>query len=348
MSGANDIDLSTREICAKTREQCAPELSEQAMSRWYRWGWVPLVAGCVVIVAAILVGCDLWMTSSGLVERDPEVRALYLARAVVTSFALAAWAGWFVLRSRKRIEAAREQLREQQAKLAQQEWRAKQQAGLGALSRILAHEIRNPLNSMALHCALLRRSTEQAEPERVREIADLLRGEITRLDQLVHEYLLYSNGPPQVQLAPTDLGQLARTVLGVLQPILDEHHISAALHVEPGTPRALADAGRVEQVLHNLVRNAMAAQGKGGAVNICVRPDGERVQLEVTDRGPGFDDPAAVFRPFYATKRGGSGLGLAIVRDVVRAHGGEVEAGKVDSGHGARIRIRLPREGAAS
>src|SRR5712691_914740 len=256
MSGAGDTDLGTREICVKTpetREQCAPELSEQAMSRWYRWGWVPLVAGCVVVVAGILVGWDLLMTSSGLVERDAEVRVLDVAREVVTSFALAAWAGWFVLRSRKRIEAAREQLREQQANLARQAWRAKQQAGLGALSRILAHEIRNPLNSMALHCAVLRRSTvRMAEPHRVREIADLLQGEIIRLDQLVHEYLLYSNGPPQVQLAPTDLGQLARTVLGVLQPILDEHDISAALHVEPGTPRTLADAARMEQVLHNL------------------------------------------------------------------------------------------------
>lgn len=343
--------LPTREICAEeldSRDGCAPpDLSEPALNSWFKWGWVPLVVGCVVIVTAILLAFQVALDYTGHVEHDPSLELLHLVRAVVSSVALAVWAGWFVFRARNRLETAREALRVEQARLAQERWRAEQTAGLGALSRILAHEIRNPLNSMALHCTVLRRSAVRlpdVEGARVREVADVLHGEITRLDQLVRDYLLYSKGPPAVELAPVDLSELVKRVLDVLGPALTERDISVAVHLSPEAPRAMADAARLEQVVHNLVRNAMEAQPQGGSVDLSVKLHGEKVELEVADRGPGFEDPDAVFRPFYTTKRGGSGLGLTIVRDVVRAHGGEVEASNLVVGHGARIRIRIPRE----
>lgn len=354
MAVADPAALETREICADdvdTRDLFVPDLSEAGVAKWVRWGWVPLIVGSVVIMTGILLGFQMALDYTGHVEHDPDLELLHLVRALISSLALAGWAGWFVKKAQGRLESAREALRQEQARLAKERWRAEQTAGLGALSRILAHEIRNPLNSMALHCAVLRRSAvrlPENEGARVREVADVLHGEITRLDQLVHDYLLYSKGPPPISAAEVDLAALVKRVLEVLGPSLADRDVSVAIREEPELPRAHADPARLEQVVHNVLRNAMEAQPAGGEISVGLRGAGARVELEVADHGPGFDDPAAVFRPFYTTKRGGSGLGLTIVRDVVRAHGGEVEASNLEVGHGARIVIRLPSEGAPS
>jgi signal transduction histidine kinase len=319
---------------------------EPNLTRWYRWGWISLVGGCVLIAGTVIAVWEAVAMAIGRGPVDTVQRVLFISRAAVTSTLLAAWAGWFVLRSRRRLEALRETLREKEAALAARTWRAEQTAGLAALTRILAHEIRNPLNGMGLHCTILRRAAANLEGEagvQVRNTTELLLGETRRLEQLVNDYLVYGQQSDIVlHREPSSLSALTHEVVRVMEEALAERGVR--VEIRNGACPASVDPARIKQVIHNLLRNAMEATPRGGRIAVLVADDTpEYVRMAVTDEGPGFEDPDKVFRPFYTTKAGGSGLGLAIVRDIVRAHGGEVVASNVPRG-GACVSLRVPRE----
>jgi signal transduction histidine kinase len=102
------------------------------------------------------------------------------------------------------------------------------------------------------------------------------------------------------------------------------------------------DDERMKQVIHNLMRNAIEAVGRGGHVQVRIRSDGDGARLDVEDDGPGLQDPQApIFEPFFTTKEQGTGLGLAIVHRIVTDHGGRID---VESAPGRTIfSIVLPR-----
>ncbi len=188
--------------------------------------------------------------------------------------------------------------------LAQQERERQTQARLaelGALAATVAHDVRNPLNIIGMAVAL-------AEPEVRTEVA----GQIRRISRLADDLLDYAK-PWSIQPARMDLSALCRTVAA--------RH-GAAAHV-PGTWCVVADAGRLEQALDNLLSNASAVAGT-------VRIIGEGCRLHVCDDGPGIPDDlrGRIFEPFVSRgsggRGGGTGLGLAIVARIAAAHGGGV------------------------
>ncbi len=119
------------------------------------------------------------------------------------------------------------------------------------------------------------------------------------------------------------------------------------LEVE-GDGRAVATPRAVNQVLTNLLRNAVEAAGPGGRVRVTVGGGGPETRLTVEDTGPGIPEAtrARLFEPFFTTKAGGTGLGLAVSQAIARAHGGRLEA--EDTGHGARFILVLPAPREAS
>jgi len=182
----------------------------------------------------------------------------------------------------------------------------------------IAHEVRNPLGGLELYAGLLREALA-AEPERLEEIGRIER-EIGHLKTVVNEFLEFARRPaPHLDAVP-------------LRPLLEEvRDLSAApgataIAIESaGDLRVRADAGQLRRVLLNLTRNAAAAT-RTGRVQIAARRVETGVRIEVSDDGPGVP-PALreqIFTPFFTTREKGTGLGLAFVREIVRAHGGEV------------------------
>lgn len=250
---------------------------------------------------------------------------------------------------RGRLETARLRLLADEARLAEQARRMEQTAGLAAILRMMGHEIRNPLNGMRLHCAILKRTAGALDgPTRaaIEDVRGVFEGEIKRLNTLLDEYMAYGKAKSvSMSTAPIDVGDAIREAAAVHRPAAIERGITLDVHTEAGSPLVIeGDAGKLAQVFHNLIRNSLEATPDGGDIRLSAKLDGAYAMISIEDSGPGFSDPEAAFRPFFTTKPQGSGLGLAIVHDIVRAHRGEAKAHNAASAGGARVDIRLPRQ----
>lgn len=215
-------------------------------------------------------------------------------------------------------------------------------AAIGTLAAGLAHEIRNPLNGARLHVALLARSLAK-DPARAdeREAVAVVDDEIKRLATLVSEFLDFARPRPP-QIAPTSARALAERSAQLARAEAEATGVSLAVDL-PATDLTLPlDVQRIEQVLLNLLQNAVDAAAEGGKhVTLRLRREPSHAFFEVEDDGPGLPDATApLFDAFYTTKSHGTGLGLAIVHRIVTDHGGSVD---VDSRPGrTRFRVTLP------
>lgn len=314
-----------------------PDVAVDRFRRWYRWSWVPLTAGCLLLIAALAIGWEVALDWWGYRPPHSFQRALFISRALSTTLVLGAFVGLYAWRMRKRIEEARDELRVQQLSLREQA------RGLGAIARVLAHELRSPLHRIALHVASLEK-IRCAEDANVQQLTSGMRQQVDVLDQIVSEYVAFSDEPDRVfQRVPVDAAALVKGVLAGEASAIDAKGLKLEARVDEPSPQLAADAELLKHAFQVLLRQAVAASPPGGRLRLECRSDEEAVSLSLADDGPRFDDASAVFRPFYPHDRsGGSGLGLAIVRDVIRAHGGEVSAENGSAG-GARIALRLPR-----
>jgi signal transduction histidine kinase/putative methionine-R-sulfoxide reductase with GAF domain len=223
-------------------------------------------------------------------------------------------------------------------------------AVVGTFAAGLAHEIRNPLNSIALQLSILERRSAPLEISVAREIEDLLaviREEVKRLDNLVGDFLKFS-GSGRLQHRPSSLDALVDEVMGLLQPeagaagvALDRRRPVVPL---PDLP---LDGEKIKQVLINLLQNAIEAQPDGGRVIVETALHDSTASVVVADRGPGLPPGLDVFQLFVTTKARGTGLGLAIAQQIVLDHGGEIRA-ESTAGEGATFTISLPAAHAAS
>jgi two-component system, NtrC family, sensor histidine kinase HydH len=214
--------------------------------------------------------------------------------------------------------------------------RAERMAALGRLSAGLAHEIRNPLGSIAGSIQLL--ATGHGLSAEDRQLCGIIQRETARLNDLVTDMLDLTR-PRQRDPMPVDVVGVARDVLllatGSGRAVSDvKIHLSA----EPGPLMVLADAGQLRQMLWNLVRNAVQASSAGDSVEVSVSLEGGSVRLAVEDEGAGIDAEARekMFDPFFTTRSHGTGVGLAVVKRIVDEHGFQIEVTEGRKG-GARF-----------
>jgi PAS domain S-box-containing protein len=218
-------------------------------------------------------------------------------------------------------------------------------AAVGTLAAGLAHEIRNPLNGAKLHVTFLERGLTRsgADPEML-EALRTVREEIARLSVLVTDFLDFAR-PRQNHRAAVSIRALCERTAQVIRPEAAVESVRLVLDLPPSDIVVELDAGKMEQVLLNLVRNAIesAAPAGGGIVTMRVRRETRKAVLEVEDNGPGLSEPAApIFDPFFSTKPRGTGLGLSIVHRIVADHGGTIS---FESVPGQTIfRVSLPIE----
>ena len=228
--------------------------------------------------------------------------------------------------------------------------RTQRLAALGALVARLAHELGTPLHSIAGHLDLV--LDDPATSPETRHRLEVVAGEVRRLSRLIRRYLEHLR-TPQPRPVPTDLRAVVLDVLGALEPGLGRADVALELDFAPGVEAPIAcDRDQIEQVIVNLVQNAIDAMPQGGALTVRLDHAERGRALSVCDAGTGIpaDVRDHVFEPFFTTKGGGrgSGLGLAICREIARAHGGDVRLAS-KSGLGTVVTVTLkPQDGARS
>lgn len=231
---------------------------------------------------------------------------------------------------------------------------AQREAAWGEVARRLAHEIKNPLTPIRLAAERIRRRYLPSMDEEDSQVLDrsthTIVQQVEAMRDMVNAFSEYARAPA-VNIARVDLAQLVREVAWLYRA--QEGPPAVKLALDEGL-EVDADAVRVRQLLHNLIRNAQdALEGQAdGVIDIAARlvPGGERPMAEITvsDNGPGIapDVITRLFEPYVTSKKKGTGLGLAIVKKLVEEHGGAVAAENLPAG-GARLSVRLPVRAAA-
>ncbi|MBX3260503.1 MAG: PAS domain S-box protein [Labilithrix sp.] len=221
----------------------------------------------------------------------------------------------------------------------------KRLAAVGTLAAGLAHEIRNPLNGARLHVSFLERAlAREGGSAEALEAVHVVGDEIQRLARLVTEFLDFAR-PQRLVCAQVDARALSERAIQLVDAAARAGHVTIGVDF-PARPLTFdGDAQRLEQVLLNLLQNAVEAlvPKGGGTVTVRARREPRHVWIEIEDDGPGVPpgDPS-IFDAFYSTKPTGTGLGLAIVHRIVTDHGGNID---VDSHPGrTRFRVTLPLE----
>ena len=218
-----------------------------------------------------------------------------------------------------------------QSELEEQEMEAWQK-----LIRVLTHEIMNsitPIASLAGTVNGMLNGAGQVEDETIDDVRQALQTIQRRSEGLLRFVDTYRNlthlPTPEFQILP--VAELFDRVAQLMRPQLEEQGTSLAVEVEPRSLELTADAGQIEQVLINLLRNAAQALDgqQGGRIGLRARMDGRgRPLIEVSDDGPGIVTEALdkIFIPFFTTRQDGSGIGLSLCRQIMRLHRGTIGA----------------------
>ncbi len=223
-------------------------------------------------------------------------------------------------------------------------------AALGTLAANLAHEIRNPLNSINLNLELLDEDLAEQETEARSSLA-VTRREVGRLAKLVSDFLTYAR-PTEPKVGPVTVSALLEEVCSFLHAEATSMGVHLKLASEIPDVVIVADESQLRQVILNLVLNAIQSvstlKAERRVVEVGATSGDAHAVIVVTDRGDGIADAdiGRVREAFFTKKRGGSGLGLAIAERFVEVHGGHVELENLDP-HGFTARIVLPMGGDA-
>jgi len=214
-------------------------------------------------------------------------------------------------------------------------------SALGALSAGMAHEIRNPLGSIAGAIEIL--ENEIPEGDSKREFVLILQKEIQRLSTIVTRYLDLVK-PSQVEQSPENLVEIVRSVVALTSKQAAKQDVSVLADTGQKLADVMVDGQLVRQAVLNLVINAIQAMPDGGTVRIRPEMDRDHARIIVEDDGPGLSDEAMqrAFEPFYTTKPGGTGLGLSIAFQIASSHGGDLRVENL-AGRGARFVLQVPR-----
>jgi signal transduction histidine kinase len=215
----------------------------------------------------------------------------------------------------------------------------------------VSHELRTPLNVILGWTATLNRRA--ADPERTKETVSILERNARVLWQLVEDLIDVSritSGRVQLRMGPVDLGAAVRASIDTLRPSARAKRVALNCSVDPDLPEVRGDEVRLQQVVWNLMWNALKFTPAGGRIDVELHASDDGVELVIVDTGMGIDPIFLphVFEPFrQGTPSGvdpnrGLGLGLAIVRHLVELHGGRIDAHSEGVGRGARFRVTLP------
>ena len=238
---------------------------------------------------------------------------------------------------------------------------------LTLLAASVAHEIGNPLNALHIHLQLMERALKKLRSDewrvtsggkvvspvtrhpshqeisrKLEQYLGVAKGEIHRLDYIITQFL-QAIRPAPLQLKVTSLNAVVEKTLELLRPEFDNRGLTVKSRLARQLTATPIDPTQMQQVLVNLVKNAMHAMTKGGTLTLQTGEGAEGVWMSVADTGGGIPQEQInrIFEPFFTTKKKGTGLGLMIVQRIVRTHGGRIEL-ESHVGRGTTFRVWLP------
>ena len=215
----------------------------------------------------------------------------------------------------------------------------------------VSHEIRTPLNAILGWARML--ESKQLPPERAEHAVAAIGRSASALAHMIDDLLDTSRilqGAVRLALRPVDLAAVARGALDAVRPLAAAKNVHVAIDAGDGSRTVSGDADRLQQVIWNLLANAIKFTPEGGRVNVAIESVNDDMELRVVDTGCGISPDFLPhvferFRQAEATtqRHTGLGLGLGIARHLVQLHGGTVHAASPGVGHGATFTVRLPR-----
>jgi signal transduction histidine kinase len=248
-----------------------------------------------------------------------------------------------LLHERRRRHLAEVESRKRLAELAH----VNRYSAAGELTSSIAHELNQPLGSILTNTETAELMLKGDAPN-IAEVSEIL-ADIRRDDQRAAEIIRRLRGmlkKAPVEVVDTDLNDTVREAIGFLMPLTDRSRIALKYAPAPSKLPIKGDIVQLQQVVLNLIMNAMdalAAEVAKREITVTTRRSGTHAEIIVSDTGTGLGtgDPKHIFDPFYTTKPHGMGMGLAIVRTIVEAHRGQISAENLPSG-GALFTVRLP------
>ena len=258
----------------------------------------------------------------GLLVADRHQASNWTADEVSLAGALGGQAAVAIENARLYREAQAALIRLQKAQYDMMQ--TERMAAIGTLASSLAHEVRNPLNSISLQMVLLSRRMANIQGPAQVEVAGLvetMRREIDRLNDLVGEFLSLSS-LDRLSRRKWNPEDVIRDVMMLMAPVAREKGIAVQEDLASNLPRIPFDLEKIKQVLINLVRNAIEAMPNGGLLTVFSKDSEAGVVIGIEDTGVGIEEGLDVFDFFTTTKEGGTGLGLPIARRIIEAHDG--------------------------
>jgi signal transduction histidine kinase len=215
-------------------------------------------------------------------------------------------------------------------------------AALGRITAGVAHEVKNPLNSMRLWLENLKESLPLDPDTNSHQAVQVLDKEIDRLDAVVKRFLDFTR-PMEVRLEQTQLSQLLCEVLDVARPQLQKANVEVVQSLPNNVPEVFVDRDLLKQAVLNLVLNAVEAMPSGGQIRLDLMRRAEMAEIIVADTGNGIplENRQKIFQLFFTTRPGGSGIGLASTFRIVQLHNGSIDFTS-EVGRGTTFRIELP------
>ncbi|PMS15097.1 chemotaxis protein [Trinickia dabaoshanensis] len=235
------------------------------------------------------------------------------------------------------------------------------QAGVDEIERrrdeflaVVSHELKHPLNLISASTELIGRSGEARSNPTIARAADTIRRTVLGQAQIIDDLLDMSRmrtGKLSITRRPVDLKEVVQRISHTMQDEAQRKDIDFRLSVPDGPVAIHADLTRVEQIVWNLISNALKFTEGDGKITVQLSLDEHHAVLSISDNGIGIDGAAlpTIFEMFEQSRsstsavRGGLGIGLSLVKDLVAVHGGEVNAHSDGIGHGATFTVRLPR-----
>lgn len=270
--------------------------------------------------------------------REPDADLLRTVKAIGGEI------GQFIerMRAETALRQSEEHLRNQAQELEHQLLASGRLVAVGELTASMAHEFNNPLGIILgfAHGLLAEMDPADAHYHHVQIIVE----ETSRCERLVQELLEFGR-PKTAEFAPTDIEQIIRKTVDLVQPHAAKNHVETALQIDGQLPPIHADAQQLQQVLLNLSLNAVDAMPNGGTLTVGAAVDGaNQMTVTVADTGIGIDAEILprIFQPFFTSKkRRGLGLGLPICDRIVKSHSGTIDVSS-EPGRGTIFTVRLP------
>src|SRR5262249_42548002 len=285
------------------------------------------VAIWLTALSVIVMGSLMTLAVHSVVNRPIErfVRAMRGAEAEPVAVTSNDEFGAMARRFNEMIARARERLFAMQRDLSH----AERLALSGRIVAEVAHEVGTPLHSVMGHLELLREDLPvSAMSETIARRRRVIESQLGRLREIIDRLLDLTRRSPQPAVS-VDVNGLVHETIDLVRPAVTAARLELSVEADPESPRLLGQRSELQQVMLNLLTNALDATPPGGVIRVATRGHGDDVELEVTDTGCGIPGPELkrIFDPFVTTKepQRGTGLGLFICAQIVHDHGGRID-----------------------